>query len=92
MQARLGRRVKWSKERHGRIEHSSEGVLSTGLGRITDAVPDELGRVGFWVPYPAIGFMLDPRVVTGAREDHGLLRVEMVEGLAFLIETVEPAT
>ena len=94
MQARLGHPVKYSLAKDGRIEQSSQAVLTTYNGGTTDPVaPDELGRVAFGCPYPGLGFVLDPSVVTGWQEssDGRLLRVDMYGGAAFLIETVESA-
>ncbi len=94
VEAHLGQQVTWTVQQHGRITTTCHGVLSTGLGRTTDPVPDQLGRVGFWVPYPSCGFFLDPRVLTEARErpDGRTLRVEMYGGPSFLIEAAESAT
>jgi hypothetical protein len=96
MQARLGLRVKISREEGGRIRRAGQGVLKPGIPGATEAVPDDLGPVAFMIVAPGpntYGFLLDPRVLTAVQEqpDRRLLRVEILGGSAFVIETLSTA-
>jgi hypothetical protein len=106
MQARLGRPVKLTFERQGRIRRTAHGRLKPGLDSRTELVPEDDGALEFkvgdqmawsrFLPFAFTGAQDQPdhrllRVEMGdARPDHRLLRVEMGDA-SFVIETAEPA-
>jgi hypothetical protein len=89
MQARLGQKVRVGFERKGRIRRSREGDVKPGLDTRSELMPDDDGRLVFRV-VGSEWLVLDPRLVADAQEqrDGQVLRVEMVDGSAFVIETL----
>jgi hypothetical protein len=97
LQARLGSRVRVESSN----ANSCSGVLRPGIGIEEEAqgrdfpieaTPDENGAWTFRVAPYAYWFRLHPAIVSRANEDPDgrLLRIELVEGGAFVIKTLEP--
>jgi hypothetical protein len=91
LEARLGQPVEWSRVEQGQIRRTQRGILSPGRWDAAGLPVEEDGRVVFRLAPGAAWFQLDPSVFAGAQEEGDRrLRVELVGGGAFVIETRAP--
>jgi hypothetical protein len=89
MQAKAGLRIKLTSDdpsRDRKRRRTVQGVVKPGLDQRTELAPDDDGRLVFRLA-PSEWYVLDPRIVTSAREEpDGRLCVEM-NGVTWVIET-----
>jgi hypothetical protein len=91
LEARLGQPVEWSRVERGQIRRTQQGILSPGRWDAAELPVEDDGRVVFRLAPGGAWFQLDPRVFAGAQEEGDRrLRVELVGGGAFVIETRVP--
>jgi hypothetical protein len=91
IQERLDQPVRVRLEKQGRTVRTTQGVLKRGQDAPdVGATPEPDGQATFWVSPHTYWFRLSAAVVTDALEqdDGRLLRIEMGESDAFVIETL----